>query len=159
MKKHLFSNNQPMSYFKFIGLILWGLSFSITVIAQTESEPNGQFSEANNISLVNLTGEIQGRISDAGESDFYYVDLPSNGVFQLEVTDVPANIPLTLRLYDSEQKRIRSESRGIGESIKIEQSVCEAGRYFFEIEETSVSGQTNTDLYTFTVSLLSLIHI
>ena len=151
---NLFKTAIPMSFYQQIILIFSTiLIFGLSISAQTESEPNGQFSEANNVPLIDLTGQIQGSINDAAESDFYYVDLPNGGVFQLEITDVPANIPLELSLYDTEQNRIRREDERSGESVKIEQLVCEAGRYYFEIRETSVSGQTNTDLYTFTVSL------
>jgi|GEM_PF-2845415 len=120
-------------------------------------ECNNEFATA---APVQIGDTINAKIRSAGDIDFYSVEVPRAGVFVANVTNVPSNIDMRLRLYDPTQNVINLEgdsdpSGTNGESVNLNKLVCEPGIYYFELWD-GATAESSPDFYDFMVAFDTL---
>ena len=134
--------------------ILFLSLISLTLFAQSETEPNDAFSSAN---TINFNATINGSINPAYDQDYFKFEVLYPGIIEINVSNVPSNIGMDVFLYDPAQDQIRKNSGGNGQAVFLEQLVCTPGIYYVMLEDdwnASNAGQytlqvtfDNTDIY------------
>ena len=131
--------------------ILCLLFMSSFVAAQSESEPNDVFSEANSIGPNSTTG---GKISYAGDVDYYQVMVPESGVLTFEVKNVSSAYALQMRIFDESQTQLLGQSNtSKGQNLKIDISVC-SGQLLYVYLRTGNNDHSEDDTYQLSSSYL-----
>lgn len=93
----------------------------------------------------------QDNISSNDDEDMFQVNLPSDGVIEVSVTNVPSNINLYVKVYDSNQwGLVTSNSTGVGESAYL-YKVTKAGTHYVLIYDRDQNA-SNSNSYTILVT-------
>ena len=128
-------------------IVLMTLSvLSLAASAQTESEPNNSFSEADLVTLTDNSGEISGAIATRGDDDYYRIEVARAGVFVANVTSIDAAIDMGVELYDAGENRLGRVVESDGTPVEYIQLVCEPGTYYFRLYD---SGANNSSADTY----------
>ena len=125
---------------------------SLPAFTQMESEPNNNFDDANILSFSSLSVTLQGSIGQNGDNDYYAVNIPFSGVFEVRLSNVPSNIGGRIWMYNANRNEVRDIDGNNGQPIGLNQLVCEPGIYFFRIGDSNNSG-FNSLLYTLNITL------
>ncbi|MFK7946700.1 MAG: pre-peptidase C-terminal domain-containing protein, partial [Saprospiraceae bacterium] len=135
---------------KFICLFI-AISITTSIYAQTEIEPNDNFSQAQTVA----TGTIQASINPDYDKDYFKITIPRAGVLTVDVTNVGSNIPLYVGLYDQNQNLLDATWASSGGNISFEELVNSAGIYYFQFRSnsTSSSARSNPQLHNITFGL------
>ena len=118
---------------------------SFGVFGQNECAPNDVFSDA---CLISFGAEIGGTINPANDKDYYKFEVTTPGVIEINVSDVPSNIDMLVRLYDSSQSQLTYSDGSNGQAIFVEWLVCDPGIYYVLLTDN----ESNTDQYSLKVS-------
>lgn len=158
MKNHPSKIPMPLSkqFLKYFLVSFFFSTLNFTISAQTEIEPNGQFSEATPLELVNLSGVMKAAIGEINDEDYIFVSVPRAGVFSAFISDVPANLSLELSMYSESQNRLELKQGGEGNTVGFFKSVCKAGTYYFKVRHNSFFNRSNSDLYSLNISFDTL---
>jgi hypothetical protein len=97
-----------------------------------ECEPNNRFGDA---SPIVVPGEVLGRITPAGDADWYVFSVTSAGELSLKVTQVAADLDIWLRVWNSNRDTLsdwfRPPAKGSDTAGMFDLPV--AGRYYLEL--------------------------
>ena len=74
-----------------------------------ESEPNNDFSGANE---VNLDLRIHARIYNAGDEDFYKFNIREKGILYIKMYEVPQGLRPSIKIYDTSVPGRTASSKG-----------------------------------------------
>ncbi len=132
---------------------IWALiTLSLILQAQTESEPNDLFSQATNLTLNNSTVTVQGHINPAGDADYYAINVPSRGLFILDLNNIAPEFGwVEMNFFDTTQNLLDDESAASGDPARIYQRVCEPGTYYIQIKD-SWGNDTSPEPYNLTIT-------
>ncbi|RMG83730.1 MAG: hypothetical protein D6714_09240, partial [Bacteroidetes bacterium] len=108
-------------------LLLMAMLFSVGAFSQNECNPNDVFSEACPISFGE---EVKGTINPTNDNDYYKFEVTTPGVIEVNVSNVPSNISMLVRLYGPSQEHLISDDGIAGQSVFIKELVCEPGTYY-----------------------------
>jgi hypothetical protein len=107
---------------------------------------NDQFAPNSNFSAAALlTQEFNDAKIWGGESDFYRVALTANETIEVNVENAQPN-DLALRVYNSDEEEIASQSTCCGVPGPLIETVPETGTYYIEVEGTSEQKTTEYTL-------------
>jgi cysteine-rich repeat protein len=119
--------------------------------AQNEVEPDNTIAQAN-ASPVQVSGDalITGSIGVIGDKDYYKVTVATPGVIRFETFEVLydcTNVSTTLRLYDSSNVQIKTDSpdtveSGINNCAALVNPFFSAGTYYIEVEQIANNATT-----------------
>ena len=107
----------------------------------------------NNATPIALDSTINAQINSVNDIDFYKVEIPRSGVFNVEVANVPSNIDMRVTMYLTDQSEFWTWQNVDGGSVIFNQLVCSAGTYYFELKDFSFVGQASEELYSLKISL------
>jgi preprotein translocase subunit SecB len=111
-------------------------------------ECNNSFSEA---SLIQLNQTVQGKIKNAGDEDFYKVEITQAGVFDVTISNITNNMDMDLFIYDSSQSQIAFRGVNNSPNLTTSQLVCEVGTYYFKLSDDG--SEFSNDLYNLKIEL------
>lgn len=136
---------------------------SFNLLAQTESEPNDNSVQANQI---NLNQSISAFIGEDKDQDYFKFEIESPNQVHVQVTKVPSNIELEVFLYDPNFNVIWADySKSDGEIYDFWFSTCQIGIFhisFRDGETLSHAGGSDFNIdddYKFMISATSLLDI
>jgi len=128
------------------------LALPFTSRAQNEVEPNNTFADAN---TVNFGTPFNASINPAGDQDYFKFVVTQAGVVNVNLSNVPSNIPMRYRFYNTNQQLVTDFNYAAGINFTRQQLVCEPGVYYLRLSanSTSVSNAAQyTVLFTFDTS-------
>ncbi|MBU1912662.1 MAG: alpha/beta fold hydrolase, partial [Candidatus Omnitrophica bacterium] len=99
-----------------------------------EIEPNGAFTNANEI---NLDSRIHGKIYNAGDEDFFKFNILERGILYIKMYEVPQGLRPSIKIYDpSIPGRILSSKGGsANEKIILETEFDKPGPYYLLVRD------------------------
>jgi len=115
-------------------------------------EPNNTFADAN---TVNFGTPFNASINPAGDQDYFKFVVTQAGVVNVNLSNVPSNIPMRYRFYNTNQQLVTDFNYAAGINFTRQQLVCEPGVYYLRLSanSTSVSNAAQyTVLFTFDTS-------
>lgn len=116
----------------------------------TEQEDNDKMGWAN---LIALDASVSGIIGDAGDGDWYHLDIPQAGQLTVALASVPGNLELRFRLYNSSGGQILSgQPMDPGELFSLIYDVTTPDTYYLLVDDLD-SAAYSTQAYTFSTSL------
>jgi len=122
---------------------------SITI----EQENNDQFGIANQIAIDT---SVSGTIGDAGDDDWYQLELPQAGQLTAMFTSVPGNLELRFRLYNSSGTQLLSgQATDPGELFSLIYDVTTPDTYYLLVDDLNNTAYSAVD-YTFSTSLVEV---
>lgn len=115
------------------------------------NEPNDKLYES---STLVLDRTMQGHIDVREDEDWYSFKITKESVAKLQLSNIPTNRIMTIRLYDAKQTLLKSISNEYGKnSVKLEEKLT-SGTYYAQL--TSYQSFSNT-FYQFKVSAVPLV--
>lgn len=118
-------------------LLILALPFMSPAQTHQESEPNNRFSEADSISL---SGKILGHLFPSNDDDYYQFELPDRGIVDIQVTRVPSNVLVRLKIYDQDFQELNYENGNFGADVSMRTQLCQTGSYYvrlFSLEQSA----------------------
>jgi len=111
-----------------------------------ESEPNNSFGDAN---LMAAPGQVRGRISPAGDEDWYTFSVGQQGELQFTVTGVASDFAIAVRVWNSERDPMTDWFRPLakGSDTTGVIDLAAPGRYSLEVAANE-GGATSEQPYT-----------
>ncbi len=138
-----------MKTFKILLLQAYIWLFALPLFAQSESEPNNFFNEANAIAFGDT---ILGTIDPQGDADFYSFEVPRAGVIEISFSNLPSNSRFEGTLYDGSEAEVTSVTTfSLGTPLNFVQLVCQPGNYFIRLRSI-LNVSPTSDTYRFTAS-------
>jgi hypothetical protein len=102
---------------------------SSTVFAQTEVEPNNSTSTATSMGTTAF-----GSINPSGDNDYFSFQVNQPGILSMSVTNVPANLALTIHMLDPDLEQwVTISSLVGGNSVGFSYNACKLGKYYIRI--------------------------
>ncbi len=117
--------------------------------SRDRSEPNNSFSQA---SPLKIGGTITGTILPKGDNDWYRISAAWPGDLKLHISNVPENLDLHARLWNSEKHTVSNWVSPLkaGGDAEGTMPVAKAGTYFLEVRDGSNDARS-TQHYTLNV--------
>ncbi|MFT3844608.1 MAG: T9SS type A sorting domain-containing protein [Lacibacter sp.] len=120
---------------------------SLTAQSQSETEPNGTTSSSNTMGST-----IYGAIATSGDVDVFSFQVNKPGVLSMNVTQVPANLKITIHMLDPLLRQwITASSTVGGGSLGFSWNACDMGKYYIRIFEPY--GSSSASQYKVAASL------
>ncbi len=134
---------------KLITLICMLILTSSTLFAQTEVEPNNSPSTA-----TPMVASAFGSINPSGDNDYFSFQVNQPGVLVMTVSNVPANLALTIHMLDPDLIQwITNSAINGGTSLSFTWNACKPGKHYIRIFQPQ--GNFSTQQYQVTASLNS----
>ncbi|NOQ71503.1 MAG: hypothetical protein GQ574_05855, partial [Crocinitomix sp.] len=97
--------------------------------AQLETEPNNGFATADEITLVDLMALVNGSIYGTGDNDYFKVNVPRAGVFDLTLNSLEGGIDGVITIFDADENELADEIESGAAPVYLRHLVCESGDY------------------------------
>ncbi|MDW3646215.1 MAG: T9SS type A sorting domain-containing protein [Bacteroidia bacterium] len=134
-----------MQYIQLKPLVFLCLFYPFSLNAQVllESEPNNSFSSADSLSLDST---IQGLLFPNNDDDYYQIPLTQKGLVSIQVNNVPEDVLIRLKLYDSSFSEINFKNGLFGQDLQMDTEVCERGIYYVRVYALEENPQLRYEL-------------
>ena len=107
----------------------------------------------NSATCISLDSCYQGQINSKNDVDFYKVEIPRPGVFNISISNVPSNIEMRVTMLLTDQSEFRIVEGRNGQAVTFRQLVCQPGTYWFKLEDGNNVRKSSDGLYTLKISL------
>jgi len=118
------------------------------LIAQSESEPNNDFEQANTISFDQ---PVNGAISTVGDRDYFRVEISEPGVLIARLKNIPAGRTYEVTIYNADQQELTDDFGSDTDPAYADRLRCTPGVYYISVNENG-DNNSSPDLYELTVS-------
>lgn len=120
-----------MTKFRLLTFLLFTAFSFLNAYSQNETEPNETTSSANP-----MASQIFGAITTSGDQDVFSFQVNKPGVLSMGVTQVPANLKLTIHMLDPLLRQWITVSSTVGGgSVGFSWLACDPGKYYIRIFE------------------------
>jgi len=118
----------------------------------TETEPNDQIGDANDIQFASPVG-LQGKITPAGDVDFFKFYVESAGMLEVKMIQVPEEMKTRIDFYGKNFNWVtRKDASNPGDQVTLLVDVPEAGQVFIAISD--LDRKSHPSDYSFTADFL-----
>ncbi len=105
------------------------------VLSQAELEPNNDYDHA---SSWNILEPIQGKLDVRSDMDMYVFNPPQSGIYDITLSNVPANIKPDLIIYRSSHVTATSKlDAGLGETVTLGLDANQGETFYIKVKGTS----------------------
>lgn len=120
--------------------------FTLNLAFTAAADPNEANNSFGSASELTLGQSLPSNILPRGDSDWHWVDLSHQGELQISATDVPENLDISIRVWDSNKQTISSWfaplARGGNTAATVD--IPKAGSYYLEVVDGSNDARSIT---------------